>query len=153
MESRNDVRFLKCPICLEVSDKCGERIYEHFNHGGVQVLKINSDKDFLIKNESTIVTSSDVYIDELGVIYSSDKKILYRYSTYINNEEYKVLDGCEVIDSDAFQYDVDVCGDSESCQIYFIGNNLKRIILPESLKEIRNTAFAGCNQIEMLKIP
>ena len=152
-ESRNDVRFLKCPICLEVSDKCGERIYKHFNQRGVQVLKINSEKDFLIKNESTIVTSSDVYIDELGVIYSSDKKILYRYSTYIRNEEYKVLDGCEVIDSYAFQYDVDVCADSESCDIYFIANNLKRIILPESLKEIRNAAFAGCNQIEMLKIP
>lgn len=152
-ESRNDARFLKCPICLEISDKCGERIYKHFNHGGVKVLKINSEKDFLIKNESTIVTSLDVYIDELGVVYSNDKKILYRYSTYIKNEEYKVLEGCEIIDSDAFQYDVDVWADKESCQVNFIGNNLKKIILPDSLKEIGDTAFAGCNQIEILKIP
>ncbi len=152
-EFRDDFRFLKYPMCLEISDKCGEYIYKHFDHRRVKVLKINSEKKFLIKHESTIVTSSDVYIDEFGAVYSSDKKILYRYSTNIMNEEYTVLDGCEVIDSEAFEYSVDVYADKESCQVFFIGNNLKKIILPESLNEIGNNAFAGCNKIEILKIP
>lgn len=148
------VYFLNPPKILEVSDKCGENVYKHA-HIGARILKVYSVKNILINTPGdTLITSSNVYFDKYNAIYSEDKKFLYRYSNYIkSNGIYKVLDKCERIDSWAFEYDVDVCGDSEGCVVNLVGNDIKELILPKTLKEIGDFALAGCNKIKSLTIP
>lgn len=148
-------RFLNPPRVLEVSDKCGENIYERYSSIGVDILKVYSVKNILINTPGqTLVTSSNVYIDKYGAIYSENKKYLYQYGLYIKSKGiYKIPDKCEKIYSWAFEYDVDVCGDSEGCVVNLLGNDIEELILPKTLKEIGDYALAGCNHIKSLTIP
>lgn len=74
-------------------------------------------------NESNTVYSS---ID--GVLYSKDGKTLVLYPTARTDESYTVADGTEIIGASAFTS----------------ANNLKAIVLPNSVKTIGNGAFFAC---------
>lgn len=74
----------------------------------------------------TLLFAQDVVID--GVTFSADKKTLIKYPKDKVDEEYVVPEGTEIIETEAFD------------QVEL----LSHIVLPFSLKEIRNNAFFKC---------
>lgn len=86
---------------------------------------------------------------ENGVLYSSDKSILYRYPYWIEREEYRVDKNCKIIEEAAFD-------DSLGMDEWGVGvkfNKLKSLYLPNGLEEIKDYAFVGCGYLENLTIP
>lgn len=74
-------------------------------------------------------------IDEYGVTYSEDHKILVKGNSKL--EEYTVPEGTEVIGNDAW-------GKMDK---------LKNINLPEGLIEIESLAFSGCLGLTAIQLP
>ena len=96
------------------------------------------------------IFEGDLVVDD-GVIYSSDKTILYCYPYWLDREEYIVDEKCKIIEEAAFD---DSSKDSEyggGMDIEF--NRLKKLILPNGLEEIKEYAFVGCGFLENLTIP
>ena len=75
------------------------------------------------------------FVDEYGVTYSEDKKILIKGNEKL--EEYTVPEGTEVIGYDSWGK----------------MSNLKNIVLPEGLVGIGELAFSGCTGLTDLHIP
>lgn len=75
------------------------------------------------------------FIDEYGVTYTEDRKILVKGNGEL--EEYTVPEGTEVIGQDAW-------GKMDK---------LKNIILPEGLLEIESLAFSGCMGLTSIQLP
>jgi hypothetical protein len=75
------------------------------------------------------------FVDEYGVTYSEDKKILIKGNEKL--EEYTVPEGTEVIGNDDWGK----------------MTNLNSIVLPEGLIEIGELAFSGCMGLTKLQIP
>lgn len=75
------------------------------------------------------------FIDKFGVTYSEDRKTLIKGNPEL--EEYVVMSGVEIIGEDAW-------GTMQE---------LKRIVLPDGLKEIKKLAFSGCIGLVDLRIP
>lgn len=75
------------------------------------------------------------FVDEYGVTYSEDKKVLIKGNEEL--EEYTVPAGTEVIGKDSWGKMM----------------NLKSIALPEGLVEIEPLAFSGCMGLTNLQIP
>ncbi len=75
------------------------------------------------------------FIDEFGVTYSEDHKILVKGNSEL--EEYTVPEGTEVIGNDAW-------GKMDK---------LKNINLPEGLLEIESLAFSGCMGLTTIQLP
>lgn len=98
----------------------------------------------------TLITHEHVFIDELGVIYSNDKKILKNFPCHLPIEEYTVINSCIRIENNAFEGEEDYDPEFGSC---YYGNKLKELILPESLQSIGEFAMEGCREIVTLKIP
>ena len=84
-----------------------------------------------------------------GVVYSSDKSILYRYPYWLDKEEYRVDENCKVIGEAAF----DDSSEMDEWGLHTRFNKLRTLYLPNGLKEIEDYAFAGCGHVENLTIP
>ncbi|MBR4749943.1 MAG: leucine-rich repeat domain-containing protein [Abditibacteriota bacterium] len=83
------------------------------------------------------VSASNQYCVSIGgVLFSKDKKRLFRYPSGREDEEYRVPRGTEAISRTAF-YDARV----------------KRVVLPDGLKRIGVGAFRGCRELESINIP
>ena len=74
----------------------------------------------------TLLYSQNMVVD--GVTFSADGKTLIKYPKDKVDEEYVVPEGTQIIETEAFD------------QVEL----LSHIILPFSLKEIRNNAFFKC---------
>lgn len=77
----------------------------------------------------------DTFIDDLGVIYSEDRKTLLKGNAELT--DYIVPEGTESIGDDAWDR----------------MENLRQITLPEGLITIGRQAFAGCIRLTEAKIP
>ncbi len=98
---------------------------------------------------SKCVNITDCYIDDTneyftsvnGVIYSNDMKSILFYPPGKKETSFIVPDGIEIIGS-------------EECSFWAFGycTNLEEIILPDSLLEIKECAFAFCT-FETIKLP
>ncbi len=94
-------------------------------------------------------------LDEHSNLYSFDKKELYRViPNNINNNEFNVIDGVEVIKSGAFDsnYDLTMITFPSSLkkietQAFIDCSQLSEVILNEGLTTLENSAFAGLNRI------
>ncbi len=88
-------------------------------------------------------------IVENGVVYSSDKTILFRFPYWLDFETYRINDKCKIIEVAAFDdsFGIDEYGQN----IRF--NKLKTLYLPNGLEEIKDYAFVGCGFMENLTIP
>ncbi len=76
-------------------------------------------------------------IDEYGGEYSLDGKVLYHFhGTDTAADVYYVWEGCETIGRMAFK-----------------NSRLREIILPDSIKVVRDQAFFGCLLLRRLNIP
>ena len=71
-----------------------------------------------------------------NVVFSKDGKRLMSYARYDGRETYKIPDGTEIIDGNAFY----------KC------NNIKEISVPDSVREINN-AFWAMDSLEKINIP
>ena len=94
------------------------------------------------------IFEGDLIVDD-GVVYSSDKSILYRFPYWLDREEYRVDEKCKIIEESAFDDNTGI--DEWGQHIQF--NNLKTLFLPNGLEEIKDYAFAGCGHIQNLTIP
>ncbi|MGN0153916.1 MAG: leucine-rich repeat protein [Lachnospiraceae bacterium] len=82
---------------------------------------------FYGKSEYECDTDSEYFVVEDDVLYSKDKKILYRYSDSKYNEKYTIMDGVEVIKADAFA-----------------NPYIKEISISSSVKEIETKTYFDC---------
>ena len=94
------------------------------------------------------IFEGDLIVDD-GVVYSSDKSILYRFPYWLDREEYRVDEKCKIIEEAAFDDNTGI--DEWGQHIRF--NKLKTLFLPNGLEEIKDYAFVGCGHIENLTIP
>jgi len=94
------------------------------------------------------IFEGDLIVDD-GVVYSSDKSILYRFPYWLDREEYRVDEKCKIIEEAAFDDNTEI--DEWGQHIRF--NKLKTLFLPNHLEEIKDYAFVGCGHIENLTIP
>ena len=105
------------------------------------------------KYPDTVETRNNIFEGDLivddGVVYSSDKYILYRFPYWLEREEYRVDEKCKIIEEAAFDDNTGI--DEWGQHIRF--NKLKTIYLPNGLEEIKDYAFVGCGHIENLTIP
>lgn len=90
----------------------------------------------------------DIVEDEFGAVYSQDKKVLYYFPHNSKQTYYKIDDKCEIIKSWAFTY----VPDPHDGEMFIIGNKLKTIELPKSIRIIENDAFTGCTNLVNLII-
>lgn len=100
------------------------------------------------------IIEGDVYIDNFGAIYSSDQKTLISFPYNNRDTEYQLIDLCERICDNAFKQvllGIYIAHGGE--EDYYLGNELKTIILPKGIKEIGKNAFRGCKQLEKIIIP
>ncbi len=72
-----------------------------------------------------------------GVLFSKDKRTLFRFPPCATEHEYIVPHGVETIGEYAFQN----------------ARNLQKITLPDTVKEIRKSAFDDCKQLRALVLP
>lgn len=98
----------------------------------------------------TILTHKKVIIDDYGVIYTEDKRELLRYPISLQHKHYSIAKECIKIGDHAFEGDVDP--DIEF-GMYYLGNSLEELLLPESLKCIGIGALEGCRNLTTLSIP
>jgi hypothetical protein len=99
---------------------------------------LESSDNKVIESLTTNVGETDSEnskIDEFGVEYSSDMKILKRAPHEII--DYPILDGTEIISDASFS----------NCE------NLVSVTIPRSIKTIGHYAFAGCKKIFSIIIP
>ena len=95
------------------------------------------------------IFEGDLIVDN-GVVYSSDKSILYRFPYWIDREEYRIDERCKIIEEAAFD---DTTGYDEEWGSHIQFNKLKTIYLPNGLEEIKDYAFVGCGHVENMTIP
>ena len=109
------------------------------------------EKNSLISKEINSKVK-EIWKDEYGVEYSNNGQVLEYYSPNINLTEYKVIEGCKIIKRFSFNKELDL--DFSECEeIFAYGNNLKTIILPNSIEIIEDNAFIGCEQLQSIIIP
>ena len=108
-----------------------------------------SDEKYLDVETRNNIFEGDVVVDE-GVVYSSDKTILYRFPYWLDKKEYRVNENCKIIEEAAFD---DSTGYDEEWGLHIQFNKLKTLYLPNGLEEIRDYAFVGCGSLENLTIP
>ncbi|MBR1518664.1 MAG: leucine-rich repeat protein [Prevotella sp.] len=109
----------------------------------------SSDEEFLEAKTRNNIFEGDLVVDD-GVVYSSDKTVLYRFPYWSDKEEYRVNENCKIIEEAAFD---DNIGYDEEWGYHIQFNKLKSLYLPRGLEEIRDYAFAGCGNLENLTIP
>ena len=98
------------------------------------------------------IDSKKEWKDEYGVEYSNNGQILENYSPNINLTKYKVIEGCKIIKRFSFNKELGI-DNSECVEIFTYGNNLKTIILPNTIEIIEEDAFYGCDQLQTIIIP
>lgn len=86
----------------------------------------------------------DIYIDKGCVVYTSDKKILLSFPKESDLTSYIILDECEELAEDAFNWLPDPDGEC----MHIIGNNLRTIQLPPKLKTIGKNALQGLTHLK-----
>ena len=114
------------------------------------IFNLNKPHEFshLAEVENMVLNYS--WVDEFGVVYSHDKKILLKYPMDINLSSYKTIEECVMIGNYAFDYDEDP--DPEfGVSIY--GNSLIHLILSDNVLIIGEKAFSGCNSLEAIHLP
>lgn len=95
-------------------------------------------------------SSEGAFIDSYGAIYSADMKVLKQFSMKIKIDSYTVNSLCEEIADNAFEGYVDP---DPEFGVYYLGNNLSKLILPNGLKRIGVDALDGCVNLEELELP
>ena len=94
--------------------------------------------------------TDDVFFDQYDVIYSADKKRLIKYPMSLELLSYSILPSCLIIEDYAFEGDVDP---DPEFGLYYGGNKLTSLILPDGLKEIGVGALEGCRALPSLRFP
>ncbi len=98
--------------------------------------KPDADSGIMIIAEKLTVDEANPYlsVDENGNIYSKDKTVLYKYKG--TETAFTVPDAVKEIGAYAF-----------------VDNTLEKIILPEGVKKIGDSAFSSCFALEEIEIP
>lgn len=89
------------------------------------------------------IDSKKKWKDEYGVEYSNNRQMLENYPPNINLTKYKVIEGCKIIKRFSFNKELEI-DNSECVEIFTYGNNLKTIILPNTIEIIEEDAFVFC---------
>ena len=83
------------------------------------------------------ISNNNYFSSERGVLYSKDLDVLYLYPCGKEDKEYVVNNNTSILFTSSF----------EGCTI------LKKIIIPEKLKEIKQGAFWNCTYLEEVNFP
>lgn len=133
-----------------------ESMLSKFN---VNIAEYNSD------NVSSLDELLNGLLDESGVLYSKDGKVVFTHTRELS--EYSVKEGTEFINNKAFSPIEGVDADFFSLKEIYLpdsvvtigeqafANNegLQEITLPTSIKSIGKDAFLGCKSLNIIRIP
>lgn len=140
--------FLNTPVAIVLPNSFDEDNLADISFVPVLVVP----RHFKERNESegSKILHNKVYVDSEGVIYSEDKQALILFPRELELEAYSIIDGCQIIKEHAFEEEV--VPDPEF-GVFYYGNNLKHIQLPNSLRIIEQNSFSGCHKILSIDIP
>lgn len=140
--------FLNTPVAIVLPNSFDEDNLADISFVPVLVVP----RHFKERNESegSKILHNKVYVDSEGVIYSEDKQTLILFPRELELEAYSIIDGCQIIKEHAFEEEV--VPDPEF-GVFYYGNNLKHIQLPNSLRIIEQNSFSGCHKILSIDIP
>jgi hypothetical protein len=91
-----------------------------------------------------------VYFDQHGVIYTEDKKKLLKFPMSSEIDDYTILPSCTCIAENAFEGDEDC---DPECGMYYGGNKLEHLHLPDGLEKIEKYALEGCRHLSEIHLP
>ena len=91
-----------------------------------------------------------VFFDEEDVIYSADKVQLLKFPMSSVISSYEVIPSCKAILNNAFE-GVEDC--DPEFGMYYYGNKLKSLTLPEGLETIGDYSLEGCRELTSLVLP
>lgn len=94
--------------------------------------------------------TESVYFDEHGVIYTEDKKKLLKFPMSSEIDNYTILPSCTCIAENAFEGYEDC---DPECGMYYGGNNLEHLHLPDGLEKIEKYALEGCRHLSEIHLP
>lgn len=97
-----------------------------------------------------IILNNKVYVDPFGVVYSGDRKELILFNYNLTLKEYEIINGCEIIRKNAFNYRIS--GPNLKYEIRYF-NQLTKLKLPNTLRVIEHGALNGCSEITSIHIP
>ena len=111
---------------------------------GKDVTRIDSNFFFASLENITVAEENESYSSVDGVLFNKDKTELVKYPSGRETETYAVPDGVKIIGGSAFEG-------------YAIGQEsnkyIKSIIFPDSLVEIKESAFSDCTSLTSITIP
>lgn len=93
---------------------------------------------------------NSIYFDIKDVMYSEDKTQLLKFPMSSELESYEVLPTCKIIINNAFEGEEDY---DPEFGMYYYGNMLNSIVLPEGLEIIGDYSFEGCRKLTTLILP
>lgn len=103
-----------------------------------QLISSKFDVEFIV---------GDVYQDEMGVIYTFDKKTLLCYPRELPHSVYEILSECENIAQFAFKGFEDPDDDGS---VFRYGNSLRALMLPKHLKSIESYSLSGLYYLKVI---
>lgn len=125
---------------ININGDCFLKEREHYENG----MDKETEERFSLEPPTEEELASGIE-DRCGVIYSSDGKQLLKCKNY-NLTEYVVAVGCKVIRGRAFD-------NSYTYNGFDCSNNLTRIILPDGLTAVGNSAFYDCQWLSHITLP
>jgi len=103
------------------------------------IINIKGNGFYLNKflNNITVDPLNEKFYSNEGILYSKDQKILYRYPSSKKNLYVSIKNGVEIIEEYAFAFN----------------ENIKSLIIPSTIIEIKSNALYGMNSLQDLTIP
>ncbi|MFV0472468.1 MAG: leucine-rich repeat domain-containing protein [Paludibacteraceae bacterium] len=155
--SKNDSTYSNNGAKIVASEKNTiQQQIEPFIHWSFDTIWKFTKGDKFPRFKSTIKVINDC--GEM-IFYSSDRRILLKYSARIKKDYYQILQGCKIIEKYAFKYSyLQTVHIPDSVTIikdgaFYWCQNLQNINVPQNVKIIGQDVFDGCKYLRDVEIP
>ena len=132
-------------VYRKLSDGTCELVEDNRNNNGVITIPasiegytVSKISEELLRKSKSFLCDEDnpFFVVEEGILYSKDKKILYRYTSSDTKAVYDINNKTEIIKKEAF-YD---------------NKFIKKIIIPDSVKKIEQGFVCECSSLEKISV-
>lgn len=103
----------------------------------------------IMKLDESIDNNFRVWYDCYGVKYSVGWQRLLLFPYDLELEDYTIHNQCEVIGKESFEVDED----PSEWGVYYHGNRLNKLVIPNSVRTIETDALIGCHNLVDIYLP